>query len=300
MGSVTQANTEWDWEDRLDPDDAAALPMDALALFWRDVDTHASETRLLDRDEERALMRRARLGDQTARHALVTHNLRLVGHMATAYRPYLDISREDVIQSGMLGLIHATKLCDERGGTTFSTYACQWIQQAMQRAFIRQRTGHLRLPDYVYVRVRREVRESGVPSPLERQIWSLDAQVSSTQTGVTGEETWGAFIRGPDVVLPSSTSALLARLAGVLDARTLRIIVLRLGLDDAAPMKFAAIARELGDLSRERVRQLYERGMRTLRAAVPNLWPEHAGRTVVRTSTPKPAPRPMKLMQKAG
>ena len=91
---------------------------------------------LLTADEEvRLALKIARGGIEGARAKarLVECNMRLVVSIAKTYRSS-GIPFEDLIQEGAIGLMTATERFDPHRGFRFSTYATQWIRQAIGRA----------------------------------------------------------------------------------------------------------------------------------------------------------------------
>jgi len=91
-----------------------------------------SKSRVLTREEEVALSRRAKKGDVQAREDLVRHNLPFVvavakKHMGRGGR--LD----DLIQEGNFGLLKAIEHFDPEKGNRFATYAVWWIRAYVTR-----------------------------------------------------------------------------------------------------------------------------------------------------------------------
>src|SRR5690606_23061193 len=69
---------------------------------------------------------------RSAAEALFRHNLLLVHSVAQKHTQF-GMDYEDVVQHGMLGLIRAVEKFDPSHGTKFSTYAVNWIRQAIAR-----------------------------------------------------------------------------------------------------------------------------------------------------------------------
>lgn len=88
----------------------------------------------LQTTEEELYVRAKR--DRTVRAKLALAHAPLVKHIA---RQYLSrgVEYDDLVQEGMIGLIHAIDLFDPTLGYQFSTYASYWVRYAMQRAIWR-------------------------------------------------------------------------------------------------------------------------------------------------------------------
>lgn len=84
---------------------------------------------------------------EQAKQEIVTHNLRLVVHIACKYR-HTGLPLSDLIQEGSIGLIRAVDGFDYRRELKFSTYAFWRIRQAIYRA--RTTQAFMRLPEYVH------------------------------------------------------------------------------------------------------------------------------------------------------
>ena len=85
---------------------------------------------LLSHAEEHELARRARAGDEAARHQLIEANMPLVIHEIVGMNPPRQIW-DDLMQQGRLGLCEAAKRYDPdaNSGIAFCTYAGYWIKK---------------------------------------------------------------------------------------------------------------------------------------------------------------------------
>jgi RNA polymerase primary sigma factor len=247
--------------------------------------------RLLAREEELDLGRRARTGDARARVRLIERNLRLVVSVAKRYRG-MGLPFEDVIQEGNIGLMKAAERFDPERGNRFSTYATWWIRQAIVRA-VEDKGRAIRLPMHTGEKARKAARTRNELSAqlgreptdveiAERLGWTarevpaaidLLADVASLDRPVSSEDGapgLGEFIEDelasqvPEAVIREIENAQFKESLEEMSARERHVLVRRYGLDEREPATLAELSNELG-VTRERVRQLQRNAERLLR-----------------------------------
>ena len=244
---------------------------------------------------ERELVLAAKSGNQEASDALVDAFVPRIASVARLYRGSAAVNRGELMQEGVIGLLRALERYDPTLGTPFWAYASWWVRQAMQQ-LVSQLTRPVVLSDRAsrqLTRVRdarREHLQSHGSEPTcdqlaaethlgrsqvedlivaERSPRALDEPLRSDD-GIGA--TLGDLLADPHAEdayerLPQrmAVEALPRLLEGLAD-RERRILSARFGLD-GPERTLREVARELG-VSAERVRQLEERALDKLRAAV--------------------------------
>lgn len=88
----------------------------------------------LPKDRERELFFLSKEGDESARNALIEHNLRLVAHIVRKYYSQGE-EHDDLISVGAIGLIKAVDSFDPKNGARFATYGAKCIQNEILMYF---------------------------------------------------------------------------------------------------------------------------------------------------------------------
>lgn len=259
---------------------------------------HATSTR---EQTDALLVRMTRARDsgqrrrfERLRNEIVSGNLRLVYSVAIRFQGR-GIDLPDLVSEGALGLMHALDKFDPDRGCQLSTYAINWIRQTIRRA-IQDKARAVRVPVHrlegaaaiarpraaFFARYGREptADELGVgvkrsAKRLREDIEATAAQMLSLDVPLTdeGTGTWLDAMPGHD---PGPEAALLAReredaaRAALSRLPEREAAVLRARYSDGAPT-LADIGRVTpsctgSPLTRERIRQIQNEGLRRLRA----------------------------------
>jgi len=248
---------------------------------------------LLTATQEMKIAWRVAAGDVEAQQQLVEANLRLVVSIAKRYKNQ-GISLLDLVQEGNLGLIRAAQKFDPARGFRFSTYATWWIRQAISRA-VAEHTRTIHIPVHVVEliyklkRIARSLYQELGREPLPEELAvvahltkervvelqsmaetpiSLDAPLIDDEhyhladTLIDTHATAPADIVTQQVLRDQLTSAM-----ETLNQRERQVIELRYGLHDG----YCHTLEELSayfKLTRERIRQIEVKALRTLRQPV--------------------------------
>lgn len=251
-----------------------------------------SKLPMLTPEEEVKLAQRIREGDQDALDEMTRGNLRFVVSVAKQYQNQ-GLSLPDLINEGNVGLIKAARRFDETKGFKFISYAVWWIRQSILQAIVENsrivrmplnKVGSYNKVNEAYISFVQEFEREPSDEELgdllgmsEREIQQLihsGARHVSLDAPLPGAEEGDATML--DVMIPENADEpdfhLMAEslreevMHGLhnLSPREMEIIRAYYGLDGRTALTLDEIS-ELFGLTRERVRQIKERGIRRLR-----------------------------------
>lgn len=104
--------------------------INATTLFLKEI----QEKPLIETEKQIELIKEYQNGNNELKNKLVEHNLPLVVNIAKKYtRITSSFTLLDLIEEGSIGLIRSLETYDPEKGA-FSTYATEWIRQAISRA----------------------------------------------------------------------------------------------------------------------------------------------------------------------
>lgn len=263
---------------------------DSIEKYLYDI----SRIDLLNVEEETALAQKIRKGDQGALDRLVKANLRFVVSVAKKYQNQ-GMRLADLIAEGNLGLIKAAKRFDETKGFKFISFAVWWIRQSIMIAIAEQKR-MVRLPANQIGGIMRINKAMGeLEQRLERQpsleevcefielpedkvvdylfhapmTASLDAVIAEESGFTLAETIEDENVEKTDnTVLQSSVSIDIKRLMRRLPEREKEILSMFYGLGGNTAIGLDEIGGKM-NLGKERVRQIKDKALKTLRAQQP-------------------------------
>lgn len=252
--------------------------------------TEIGKIPLLTIEEEVQLARKVREGDQLALERLVRTNLRFVVSVAKKYQNR-GLSLGDLINEGNLGLIRAATRFDDTKGFKFISFAVWWIRQSIMLA-IAEQTRTIRLPLNIINSI---TQLNKTLSEMEQQLERIPTAEELASEADIEERRIAGYLReaqrcvsldkvvNPDVgstlldIIVNSDAAPDAgfsadaavhevdMLLKILSKREQMILRLYYGLAGSPSFSLDDIA-AIFKLSKERVRQLKDKGIKKLRS----------------------------------
>ena len=248
---------------------------------------------LLTAEEEVDLAKRIREGDNLALERLTRANLRFVVSVAKQYQNQ-NLSLNDLINEGNLGLVKAAQRFDETRGFKFISYAVLWIRQSIMQA-IAENSRLVRLPlnkvgslnkiQKAFSELEQEFEREPSPEELAEVLETGVDEVTSTlsinskhvsvdapfQDADSGSlidvlENNNAEKADLNMEYSDSLSIETERSLSTLSEREREVIKLFFGIGVAHAMSLEDIGDHFG-ITRERVRQIKDKAIQKLRSS---------------------------------
>jgi RNA polymerase primary sigma factor len=245
---------------------------------------------LLTADEEVVLAKLIKSGDKVALEKLTKANLRFVVSVAKQYQNQ-GLSLSDLINEGNLGLIKSAQRFDETRGFKFISYAVWWIRQSILQALAEQsrivrlplnRVGSLNKISRTFSQLEQKYEREPTTEELAEVLEVSANEVRDTMK-VSGRHVSvdAPFIQGEenslldvlenrseekpdDELMHDSLRKEIQRSLATLTDREADVILLYFGLNGTHSMTLEEIGARF-HLTRERVRQIKEKGIKKLR-----------------------------------
>lgn len=245
---------------------------------------------LLTADDEVALAKRIKEGDQIALEKLTKANLRFVVSVAKQYQNQ-GLTLGDLINEGNLGLIKAGQRFDETRGFKFISYAVWWIRQSILQALAEQsrivrlplnRVGSLNKISKTFSELEQKYEREPSAEELAEVLEVTTAEVIDTMK-ISGRHVSmdAPFANGEENslldVLANNSEATpdsglmndslrreVQRALSTLTQREGDVITLYFGLNGEHALTLEEVGEKFS-LTRERVRQIKEKAIKRLR-----------------------------------
>jgi len=243
---------------------------------------------------ERRLVAAAQAGDRRAREELVEAFVPLIVGVARVYRGSATITRVELMQEGIVGLLRALERFDPEEGVPFWAYANWWVRQAMQQLIaeltrpivlsdrsLRQlaalkRAHHAYLAEHGHEPTADQLAdETGLSHAQVGDLVAIDRVPRSIEEPVSGPDgelgAFGELLVDPlaedayEQLLDHSEIEQVRALLGSLNERERMILRARYGLD-GPEQSLRDVGERIG-VSGERVRQIEQRALGKLRSA---------------------------------
>jgi RNA polymerase primary sigma factor len=251
--------------------------LDSLNLYFQRI----KKIKILTAEEEKALIFKAKNGDEEAFRSIIVANQRLVVREALKYY-FKGDNFLDLINEGNKGLIEALKKFDLARENRFFTYALWWVRSEIRR-YLSKNQNIISLPDIFYndylnfkkayfklsKKLKRHPSEKELAEALEipekkvKVMLAVPDEIISLDKGINDDNSSSlttflpddSVVDPQDILIGSAVRDLVREDIEKLTAREAEIIRLRFGFQGEDPQKLREIAKQL-KMSPEGIRRI--------------------------------------------
>lgn len=202
----------------------------------------------LTKEEEVELANKIKEGDEDAFHKLIACNIKLVASIAKSCFSLNDYLYEDMISSGIIGLMRAARKFDPDRGVRFSTFAVWSIRSAIYDGYRTCCQGAVTLPKDAIRLIARRRDGDAIPERRAATIDSMEAamrpirSVGDSDCPIVGDES-----DYDQPAFPPEAMSLMNECMELLDESDRNLLSMRYGLAPYThPMTYKEVAKELG------------------------------------------------------
>jgi len=244
------------------------INQDEIQIYLKDV----RKSNVLTPAEEERLTRLVKEGDPDAEAELIKANLRFVLSIAKNYQG-VGVDLPDLVSEGNIGLVIAARKFDPTKGFKFISYAVWWIRQSIIQC-IHNHGRTIRLPVNVLNDIQK-MKKYGEPGETHNHptATSLNAYIGDSDEDELIQLIEDDNYERPDNLCMKAGIDLNERLRDMIETlrpREKDIISLYFGLN-GDPQTLEEIGNKY-KLTKERIRQIKDKGLRRLRNASADLY----------------------------
>jgi RNA polymerase primary sigma factor len=265
--------------------------LDSLNLYFQRI----KKIKILSPEEERALIVRAKAGDEEAFRSIIVANQRLVVREALKYY-FKGDNFLDLINEGNKGLIEALRKFDLTRENRFFTYALWWVRSEIRR-YLSKNQNLISLPDIfyndylnfkkAYFKLSKKLKrhpgekelaaELGIPEKKVKVMLAVPDDIISLDKGISDDNASSLTTFLPDdtaddpqdLFIGSTVRGLVREDIGKLTPREAEIVRLRFGFQGEEPLKLREIAKQL-KMSPEGIRRIEIKALAKLKNQLKN------------------------------